>query len=77
MTTTAQTTARLKLRDIKPGDRLVADAGFSCLRAGESYAVRSADNASGLFINCDHGRHYLDGQRNDAGEIVGLSRAAS
>lgn len=66
----------IKLQDVKPGDRLVPDAGFSCLRKGEAYAVRSAEDAKGLFINCADGRHYLDGQTNEeTGELVGLSRA--
>lgn len=66
-----------KLQDIKPGDRLTADGGFSCLDKGASYAVRSAEDAKGLFVNCADGKHYLDGQTDEAGHLVGLSRAAS
>ncbi len=83
-----------KLADLKPGDRLVADGGFTCLADGEVVTVE-ADAKGELFVRCagpDEGdnadaaygkpstpkrgcEHGLDGQENEAGEVVGLSRA--
>ena len=75
------------LGDLKPGDMLVADGGFTCLREGEVVTVEQ--DADGLFVRCcahddgDYGKpvsderaekHYLDGQAGDHDECVGLFR---
>jgi len=61
----------MKLADIKTGDRVVVDAGFTCMRPGV-HAVERDDG--GLFIPCDHGKHYLDGQEDEPGaDLVGVS----
>lgn len=70
----------VKLADVKPGDRLVADAGFTCIKAGAVVEVgetRSGNDWLGadLYVPCSHGKHFLDGQTNDAGHCVGLSLA--
>ena len=62
----------MKLTDIQPGDTIIADGGFTCMRAGPT--VVQADNA-GLYVKCSEGRHYLDGQEDEAGELIGLSAA--
>lgn len=77
-----------KLDDLKPGDKLVADGGFTCLKAGEVVTVEK--DGDGLFVRCcahddgDYGhpvndsrneQHYLDGQEGEGGECVGLFRA--
>ena len=73
----------MKLTDIKPGDRLVADGGFTCLDEGEICTVVAATAGDAaaqpnvifvgeLYVLCRSGRHYLDGQENEAGEIVGF-----
>lgn len=76
-----------KLDDLKPGDKLVADDAFTCLRTGEVVTVE--EDATGLYVRCcahdngEHGRpvndsrydrHYLDGQEGADGECVGLFR---
>lgn len=76
------------LNDLKPGDILVADEGFTCLREGEVIIVEQ--DADGLFVRCcahddgDYGKsvsdardekHYLDGQAGEHDECVGLFRA--
>lgn len=78
-----------KLSDLKPGDKLVADGGFTCLREGEVVMVR-ADEKGDLFVLCcahddgDFGKpvsdermeqHFLIGQEGEDGECVGLFRA--
>jgi len=60
-----------KLIDVQPGDALIADAGFTCVKPGR-VSVKKSDN--GLYFDCSEGRHYLDGQVNDEGSLVGLRR---
>lgn len=61
----------MKLSDIKQGDVLVADKGFTCMEAG-MHSVRK--NSKGeLFIHCEDGEHLLSGQMDDdEGKLVGL-----
>ncbi|HEV2674433.1 MAG TPA: hypothetical protein VGV37_07820 [Aliidongia sp.] len=66
----------MKLCDVKPGDKLVADHGFMCLRAGATVEV-AADDKGTLYVPCKRGRHYLDGQLDGpAANLMGLSRPA-
>jgi hypothetical protein len=60
----------LRLEDLKAGDVVVADAGFTCIRPG-AHTVRDCDGV--LYVECDDGKHCLDGQRNEDGFLVGLS----
>lgn len=62
----------VKLTEIRAGDILVADAGFTCMSAGEKLV--QADRYGELYISCSSGRHYLNGQLNDSGQLVGLTQ---
>ena len=63
----------LKLNDVRAGDTLVADGGFTCLREGDRRVVKAAPNGR-LFIECDASRHDLVGQLDHDGALVGLSK---
>lgn len=64
----------MKLVDVKVGDTLIADGGFTCLCAGPHEVKESA---TGLFIKCADGRHYLEGQEDEeTGELIGLAKEA-
>ncbi len=65
-----------KLADLKPGDKLEADGGFTCLSAGQRCEVKA--DAERLYIECTEGHHYLEGQTDFATgtELVGLWRLA-
>jgi len=63
-----------KLSDVKAGDKLIADSGFTCIGANEIVTVQ-ADDDGHLFVPCDHGRHHLDGQADDGETLVGLFKA--
>lgn len=71
----------MKLSDVKVGDKLRADAGFTCLRDGEIVTVQ--EDAGGKYVPCADGKHYLDGQRADFFEgepndtLVGLEEVLS
>jgi hypothetical protein len=63
----------IKLEDLKHGDKLVADDGFTCLKDGEVCPVFG--EGTDLFVHCSHGTHYLDGQLQEDGTIIGFKRA--
>ena len=55
--------------DVRAGDFLVTDGGFTCLGEGEhkqvfqdEQYVGTDDEFTGLYIYCAAGRHYLGGQ---------------
>lgn len=70
-----------QLSDLKPGDKLIADERFKCLTDGQECEVKEDPSithnwpGAKLYVECEHGEHFLDGQENDDGEVLGLSRA--
>lgn len=67
----------------KIGDKIIADAGFTCIPEGTVCHVWG--DRQGLFVRCQgedqdepvkgkarRQRHYLDGQLNEYGEYVGF-----
>lgn len=75
---------------VKAGDALRTDGGFTCLAEGEIRLVKMEtgrlpgcssqpppDDFSRLYIDCGDGRHYLEGQIGDEGELVGFYNAAA
>lgn len=63
------TNCTVNIKDLKPGQKLKADAGFTCLDLGV-YEVQF--DKRGPYIFCSEGKHYLDGQTNEDGNLVGL-----
>lgn len=55
----------VKISDVKVGTVLFTDGGFTCMRPNSIATVYG--DASGLFVRCDDGDHYLDGQED--GEV--------
>ena len=51
-----------RLCDLKAGDKIELDGGFSCQRATIVTVHKDSD---GLFFRCQEGRHYLRGQLLD------------
>ena len=62
----------IKLSDLKPGDIIIADGGFTCMHSGPKTVQI---DELGLYVSCfDNGeRHYLDGQVSSNGELVGFT----
>jgi hypothetical protein len=54
---------------------LVADGGFTCVPEGAVLTV-DADDGGELFVHCQSGRHYLDGQLEN-GKFIGLRLAVT
>lgn len=61
-----------KYSQLKAGDKLECDSGFTCLKEGQVIYVRG--EGENLFINCEDGKHSLDGQIYDEKDdsLVGL-----
>lgn len=63
---------KTRLEDLKVGDTVLTDDGFTCMKEGH-HTVRGDGN--GLFLECDEGKHYLEGQEDDeTGGLVGITR---
>jgi hypothetical protein len=62
---------KIKLSDLKAGDTIIADGGFTCMEAGPKKVHIAHD---GLYIICDEGRHYLVGQLDGDETLVGLEK---
>jgi len=60
----------MRISDIAQGDRVLTDAGFTCMVANE-HTVEVDER--GPFVRCDHGKHYLEGQIGDDGELIGIT----
>lgn len=60
-----------RLSQLKAGDRIEADNGFTCLGAGVHLVM---ENKTGLFVHCTRGMHYLFGQAaaSDPDALVGF-----
>ena len=64
----------MKFIDVNEGDVLFADGGFTCIKKGAQLTV-SSRFSDGLFVPCDEGEHYLDGQIDAAtGNLIGFAR---
>lgn len=55
----------MKLSDLKAGDQIKTDDGFSCM--SEGLHVVEWDNYNGWFVRCSEGKHCLDGQEDERG----------
>lgn len=51
-----------KLSELKHGDTVELDKGFTCNRAGRKLVFV---DAAGKYVTCDKGKHYLEGQGED------------
>lgn len=64
-----------KVSETVEGDVLVTDCGFTCMQPGVEKEVklfRVPDASGGLYLDCQNGKHFLDGQINNHDEYVGL-----
>lgn len=62
-----------KASDVKAGDTLVCDGGFTCMGHGPRIVH---EDAGGLYVKCSDGKHYIDGQRDADGRLIGMSLPA-
>ncbi len=72
-----------KAGNVKEGDVLIADGGFTCIREGHrckvlndaEIAAKHKWPGSGLYVTCKAGKHFLDGQLDDGAEYIGFTKA--
>lgn len=62
----------MKLTELKSGDIVTLDAGFTCMTPGPQTV---AQDQNGLYVECEHGHHYLDGQEGFDGHLVGVLKS--
>jgi hypothetical protein len=63
--------AMVKHDDLKAGMKLRALRGFTCLTYGRDYTVYERSPGS-FIVECDIGDHFLDGQKDQDGYLVGF-----
>ena len=68
-------TAYATIGEVKEGDTVRLDGGFTCIREGETRIVKRG--AGGLYFECSEGNHYLDGQLDDGTEYIGVTLVAA
>ena len=59
-----------RFHEVHEGTKLKADGGFSCIRPDAILTV--GKDREGLFVDCDFGPHYLDGQLDETDEYIGF-----
>jgi len=62
---------KLYLKDLKAGHRVQADAGFTCIVPDAILDVKATDGGA-LFVVCADGKHFLEGQEEEDGSLVGF-----
>lgn len=64
--------AYAKLSEVKSGDKLRADGGFTCLAEGDIVTITKYNSI--LYVPCACGRHYLEGQldEKDFNTLIGF-----
>ena len=77
MTTDKQGRPYARLSELCVGAKIVCDGGFTCMKEGDIKTVEFDDAIGEFWIECDDGRHYLEGQLDDddLDTLIGLYRA--
>lgn len=58
-----------RLDEVKGGDTIELDGDFDCAAAGPAIVC---EDDHGLYFECTCGEHYLDGQDDGDGYLVGV-----
>lgn len=61
----------VKEGELKVGDKVVLDSGFTCRNSGPAYLE---EDTNGLYFHCDSGKHYIDGQLDEDDVYIGLEK---
>jgi hypothetical protein len=71
--TDKQTSGDLRIDEVAVGDVVRGFLNWGCVPANAARVVQRAANGD-LFVRCQEGRHYLDGQVGDDGCLVGIRK---
>jgi hypothetical protein len=66
--------SRKNVKTIKAGQKLKADSGFTCIPPNAIRTIFSWDNE--FYVCCKHGKHFLNGQTDNFGNLVGFEYAS-
>lgn len=58
-----------KLNDLKAGDKIELDSGFTCHAAGEAVVIERMDE---IGFACNEGFHCLEDQADDGIHCIGV-----
>lgn len=64
------TESKVTLAQLTPGMKIIVDSSFDCTGPG---LARVFGDEHGLYFLCAEGHHYLDGQEDEDGTLVGIS----
>jgi hypothetical protein len=64
--------AYARLSETKAGDMVVPDDDFGCIRGGAAVEVKAGEH--GLYVDCEEGPHYLEGQDDGDDHLIGMYR---
>ena len=75
MTTTHNTNGieYARIGTLRAGHIVNVDDGFTCRPAGTATVRRDGRGFAGLYIPCKHGKHFLEGQRDDGLHYIGIT----
>ena len=61
--------------EVREGDILRADGGFTCIPDGAELGVLFHEDPEkgGLYVECANGKHFLDGQLDDGDQYIGFT----
>jgi len=62
----------MTLNDLKAGETVKLDGGFTCVKEGLHQVHQ---DEGGYYFICDEGKHYLEGQEDENGNLVGVETA--
>ena len=62
------------IENVRPGDILIADGGFTCIQPGARLTVQRCDRLLELYVPCADGKHFIDGQLDEDGRFVGFQK---
>ena len=62
----------MKYDDLRTGMFVYTDLGFDCMEAG--YKKVEENSHGEFYVNCEKGKHFLDGCTNMNADLIGVSR---
>ena len=65
-----------RLSTLKPGDKVIVDDGFTCMKRWSEREVRANDDGSVGWLRCTYNGHGLEGQLDfdDDDILIGIYR---
>jgi len=62
--------AYAKLSELRAGAMVKVDGDFTCLEPWTAHEVKQ--DAAGVYVECQDGKHHLNGQADDGEHCIGI-----